>query len=73
MASSLNITQIGSLAWAVFVSEEKQHSLVLISSSSIPEKCVRKKGQVLEGKGGRAREEFVYCFESLNHVKYQAV
>ena len=56
MASSLDIGQIGSLALAVFVSEEKQHSLVQTPSSSIPKKCVRKKGQVLEGKGDRARE-----------------
>ena len=48
--------QIGNLALAFFVAEEKQHSLVQTSSSSIPENCVRKKGQVLEGKGGRARE-----------------
>ena len=48
--------QIGNLALAFFVAEEKQHSLVQTSSSSIPENCVRKKGQVLEGKGDRARE-----------------
>ena len=48
------IIQIGNLAF--FVAEEKQHSLVQTSSSFIPENCVRKKWQVLEGKGGRARE-----------------
>ena len=56
MASSLDISQIGSLALAVFVSEEKQHSLVQTSSSSILEDGGRKKGPVLEGKVGRARE-----------------
>ena len=48
--------QIGNLALAFFVAEEKQHSQVQTSSSSILENCVGKKGQVLEGKGGRARE-----------------
>ena len=44
-------------AWSFFfVSEEKQHSLVQTSSSSILEDGGRKRGPVLEGKVGRAKE-----------------